>query len=100
MLVTTRLVAHEIGCSEMYYVPYVYISIHERSFLLQLLSANPCLCFFAPAAPAPLIPGKNGGVATGVVQQVCIIAVVQQVCIIAVDSHSLGHIRELCGHRV
>ena len=38
----------------MYYVPYVYISIHDRSSLLQLPSHYPAGNSFAPAAPAPL----------------------------------------------
>ena len=46
--------AHESECSEMYYVPYVYISIHDRSSLLQLPSHYPAGNSFAPAAPAPL----------------------------------------------
>ena len=46
--------AHESERSEMYYVPYVYISIHDRSPLLQLPAHDPTGLSFAPAAPAPL----------------------------------------------
>ena len=50
--VTTMLVAHERECSEMYYVPYVYISIHDRSSLLQLPSLA-CLLVFRSRRTRP-----------------------------------------------